>query len=351
MIGTLKRSSLALSRRLGLSSVVARSEWRRQRLLILCYHGIALDDEHRWNPSLYVPAAHFERRLALLRKNRCTVLPLGEALDRLYRNDLPERAVVLTFDDGYYDFAARAWPLLQAYACPATVYLTTARVEHNFPIVNLFVPYMLWKARHQVLEGDGVLGLRGSYTLALDGERQRLVRELGAAIQRHGLTASDKDAVARDLALRLGLDYDGLLRQRVLTLMRPDEVARLAREGLDVQLHTHLHRTPEDTGRFVNDVLDNRRRIEAMTRRRPDHLCYPSGMYRMAYLPALQEHGIASATTCDPGIASPASDRLLLPRFIDTCGITEVEFEAWVTGIASCLPRRTKRAHPALARA
>jgi hypothetical protein len=74
-------------------------------------------------------------------------------------------------------------------------------------------------------------------------------------------------------------------------------------------------------------------------------------MYRAAYLPGLRREGIVSATTCDPGMASRTSDPLLLPRFIDTTFITDVEFEAWVTGIASCLPRRTRRAHPAVAHA
>jgi peptidoglycan/xylan/chitin deacetylase (PgdA/CDA1 family) len=351
MIGSLKRSSLALSRHLGVSRIVADSAWRRQRLLILCYHGIALEDEHRWDPSLYVSAAHLERRLTLLRKNRCAVLPLSEALERLYRNDLPDRAVVLTFDDGYYDFAARGWPLLQAYGYPGTVYLTTARVEHNFPIVHLFVSYMLWKARHQVLDGRGILGLQGSYALAAAEERERVVREMTDAVRRHCRTAADKDNVAREVAERLGLDHEALLRQRALTLMRAEEVGRLAREGVDVQLHTHLHRTPEDPETFVSDIIQNRLRIEAMTGRRPTHLCYPSGLYRAAYLPGLRREGIVSATTCDPGMASRTSDPLLLPRFIDTTSITDVEFEAWVTGIASCLPRRTRRAHPAVVHA
>jgi peptidoglycan/xylan/chitin deacetylase (PgdA/CDA1 family) len=174
---------------------------------------------------------------------------------------------------------------------------------------------------------------------------------MDTAVQSQCLTAADKDVVARDIAGRLNMDYEALLGSRVLTLMRPDEVTRLAREGLDVQLHTHLHRTPDDPVRFVDDVLENRRRIEKMTGKRATHLCYPSGLYRTAYLPALERAGITSATTCDPGMATRSSDRLLLPRFIDTTTITEVEFEAWLTGIASCLPRRTRRAHPALATA
>jgi peptidoglycan/xylan/chitin deacetylase (PgdA/CDA1 family) len=348
MIASLKRSSLAFSKRIGLSEIVAESAWRRQRLLILCYHGIALDDEHVWNPHLYVSAAHFRRRLEILRRSECSVLPLADAIERLYGNDLPERAVALTFDDGYFDFMARAWPLLQEHGFPATVYLTTARVEHNFPIFNLFAAYVLWKGRDKELDGRGLPGLSGRYPLATADERRRVVRDVDSAVQSAGLSASDKDRIGQTLAERLALDYPALLASRVLTLMQPAEVGRLAQEGLDVQLHTHMHRTPEDPRLFVEDVRRNGDRIEEMTGRRPTHLCYPSGVFRAAYLPALRREGVVSATTCRPGMATRASEPLLLPRFVDTTSITEVEFDAWVTGIASCLPRRTTRPEQAV---
>ena len=37
----------------GIFRMVRDSEWRRQRLLILCYHSISLDDEHEWRPATY----------------------------------------------------------------------------------------------------------------------------------------------------------------------------------------------------------------------------------------------------------------------------------------------------------
>jgi peptidoglycan/xylan/chitin deacetylase (PgdA/CDA1 family) len=348
MIHALKQSSFSVSRQLGITGLIADSEWRRRRLLILCYHGVALDDEHQWDPQLYVPPAHLERRLALLKRNNCTILPLNEAVERLYRGDLPNRAVALTFDDGYYDFMARAWPVLKAYQAPATVYLTTARVEHNSPIVNLAISYTLWRARDRVLDGDGLPGLSGAYPLARPEQRQRVFRELDAHIQAEGISASGKDGIVEALAARLGVDYQALAARRMLTLMRPGEVREMAGKGVDFQLHTHLHRTPADAEVFVKDVLRNRDLIEEMTGSRPEHLCYPSGVYRSGYLPLLQRAGVASATTCDPGIADPTAERLLLPRFIDTCAVTDLEFEAWVTGVASCLPRRTRKAHPEL---
>jgi len=41
---------------------------------------------------------------------------------------LPGRAVMLTFDDGYRDFADHAWPLLRRYGFPALVFLATGYV-------------------------------------------------------------------------------------------------------------------------------------------------------------------------------------------------------------------------------
>jgi peptidoglycan/xylan/chitin deacetylase (PgdA/CDA1 family) len=346
MIHALKQSSFSFSKQFGITSLIGHSEWRRRRLLILCYHGISLDDEHQWNSQLYVPAAHLERRLALLKRNDCTILPLNEAIERLYHGDLPNRTVALTFDDGYYDFMTRAWPVLQAHDAPATVYLTTARVEYNAPILNLILSYLLWKGRHRRFDGTGVIGLNGEYPLALPEQRQRVVRDIDAQVQAQLITAEQKNVVAQAVAVRLGIDYEELAARRLLTLMRPDEVRRMAGAGVDFQLHTHLHRTPEDADVFVKDVLRNRERIEVMTGARATHLCYPSGVYRPGYLPALRREGVVSATTCDPGLADRNSDRLLLPRFIDTGSVTELEFEAWITGVASCLPRRTRRAHP-----
>jgi peptidoglycan/xylan/chitin deacetylase (PgdA/CDA1 family) len=213
-------------------------------------------------------------------------------------------------------------------------------------MVHLLVSYGLWKARDRVLDGSGLRGLSGRYVLESPNERQRAIDDLMKVLAEMDIRV--KDPVGRAVLERVGLDYDEFASRRLLTLLAPAEVSALAAEGVDFQLHTHLHRTPKDPGEFVDDVLHNRRRLEALTGTRASHLCYPSGVYRMSYLPALAREGIVSATTCDPGLASPSNDPLLLPRFVDTTMVTDVEFEAWVMGLASCLPRRTRRAHAAI---
>jgi len=110
-----RRALLSSLGALRIDQATLRTRWRRNRLLILGYHGVALDDEHHWDPELYMTAAVLCRRLELIRDAGCRVLPLDDAVRRLYAGDLPPRSVALTFDDGGYDFYARAFPIVEAF--------------------------------------------------------------------------------------------------------------------------------------------------------------------------------------------------------------------------------------------
>src|SRR5690242_19740091 len=85
----------------GVLNVIAASRWRRRRLLVLCYHGIALRDEHIWSDLFYITPEHFRAHMEILRRTRANVLGLDDALALLEAGALPDRSVVITFDDGF----------------------------------------------------------------------------------------------------------------------------------------------------------------------------------------------------------------------------------------------------------
>ena len=80
MLKKFKQAALKSLKSAGVSTLVHNSRWRRQRLLILAYHGISLSDEHLWNGSQFLSADILRTRLEMLRKSNCVVLPLGEAV-------------------------------------------------------------------------------------------------------------------------------------------------------------------------------------------------------------------------------------------------------------------------------
>ena len=344
----LKQVSLRTIKSFGGFHLLLDSAWRRRRLLILCYHGVSLSDEHEWNPSLYMPPAVLGRRLEILRASRCAVLPLGEAVQRLYAGTLPARSVVVTFDDGYFDFYEQAHPLLRQFDIPATVYLTTQRCGHRGPIFRLACAYLLWKARGRVVDvRDGLRGQRTVWDLRTEDGRASAFREVIADSQAAGLDLEGKDRLAAQVASWVGVDYEEIVRRRMLTIMTPDEVRTLSAAGIDFQLHTHSHNTPPESDRFGREIAVNRDVIETITGRRATHFCYPSGAYRPEFLPWLAGADVVSATTCDPWLASDRTNPLLLPRFVDGTGRSAVEFEGWVSGAAVLLSKHRSYAHAA----
>jgi len=326
----------------GAGRAVARvmdSVWRTSRLLILCYHGVSTWDEHLWNDDLFLSPDAFRQRLSVLRRWKCNVLPLGDALARLSAGTLPPRAVCLTFDDGGYDFFARALPILQEFRYPATIYLTTFYSGRREPVFTGGCHYVAWRGRPATVDlGKLTGGADGQLDLGSREAQVQAARALRQYADDHHLSADDRRGLLASFAAAAGVNFEEIVERRVLQIMAPEEVRAVAEAGVDVQLHTHRHRTPGDRGLFLKELRDNREAIVKLTGRCPSHFCYPSGVCRPEFLPWLEEAGVVSATTTQPGLAKRTDNPLLLPRFVDTGSISEVEFEAWVCGAAAVFP-------------
>jgi peptidoglycan/xylan/chitin deacetylase (PgdA/CDA1 family) len=335
----LKLGLLRTARAAGAFRLLRDSGWRARQLLILCYHGISIDDEHQWAPGLYMPADQFRRRLEQLRDARSNVLPLGEAVRRLHEGTLPPRSVAITFDDGNYDFYRRAWPVLRDFGFPVTVYLTTYYAEHELPVFPLAVGYVLWKGARAAVRFR-----LGDRDVSIDTRTEAGRRRARDLVQLHAqdmeLSTVEKDALVERLAMALGVDYAAVRERRLLQIMNGDEARELAAAGVDFELHTHRHRSPLDEVPYRAEIADNRERIVALTGTRPAHFCYPSGVCMPQFAPWLAAEGVRTATTCEPGMATRASSALALPRLLDHSEMTELEFDSWLAGLGAVLPRR-----------
>jgi peptidoglycan/xylan/chitin deacetylase (PgdA/CDA1 family) len=339
---TLKLSAFSAAERTRLFARVGASRWRQDRLLILCYHGVALRDEHEWSEA-HVSEAHLARRLQMLRDDGCSILSLSDAVERLAARELPPRSVVLTFDEGMYDFYVKAYPLLRAHDAPATVYVPTYYTTRRHPIFDLGCSYLLWRGRGQFVDTGRLLASPRRLRIPTEqAARDALHLEMRAHVNEAGFPAREKDEMLAALSAQIGVDWNAFLSERMLQLMSPDELASLDRRLVDVQLHTHRHRTPRRRGLFVKELHDNVMALEAMgfQRDRLRHFCYPSGDADPQFYPWLSEMGIKSATTCEPNYATRARSPFDLPRLVDTMRVTDTEFRAWTSGVAAWMPRR-----------
>lgn len=88
---------------------------------ILLYHSVIPDGTVKSDTEISV--SNFEMHLATLQENGYTVISLDRLREYVYKGtDLPEKPVIITFDDGYLNNYEYAYPILQKYNAPATIF-------------------------------------------------------------------------------------------------------------------------------------------------------------------------------------------------------------------------------------
>ena len=329
---------LKLARALGMFRLARR--WTGNGLRILCYHGISVADEDEFRPGLFMKPATFRSRLGYLSANGYRVLSLDAALQHLKENSLPRDSVVLTFDDGFFGLHRYGIPILKEFEFPATIYLTTYYAAKETPIFRLLVAYLVWKADKKVIALEGLIP---SLSGPLDLRDEQATSTVVDHIIEYGegeCSEGERVEITDRLAGRLGIDYDEMRSQRLMCLVDRAEASDFAKSDIDLQLHTHRHRLPIERQVVKAELSENRRALEDIVDGSVRHFCYPSGIWDRRHWPWLQELGVDSATTCDPGFNYPTTPMLGLKRYLDAEDIPELEFEAELCGFKELLRGR-----------
>jgi peptidoglycan/xylan/chitin deacetylase (PgdA/CDA1 family) len=98
------------------------------RPLILLYHAVAKVPTDPW--GVRVTPRNFAEHMAVLRAHT-NPLSLGDLGEALKGNCVPDRCVVVTFDDGYADNLIHAKPAMEQHRVPATVFVASGYVGSN----------------------------------------------------------------------------------------------------------------------------------------------------------------------------------------------------------------------------
>ncbi len=269
--------------------------WRPGVLAILTYHRV---DERGARPDLMpnllsATPDGFERQVEVLAE-RYRPVSLAEALEGLARPaTLPPRAVLVTFDDAYADFAAVAWPILRAAGVPATLFVPTRLVGASG---RPFWWDRLWAAcvapasgRASVETPIGALQVG-----AADGPGT--VKRLRTWLKRqeHDSAMAVVDRILGELG-EPPADADSILTW--------DRLRALADEGVTLAPHSRTHplldTVPFD--RAVDEIAGSWADLAREVADPPRVLAYPSGAHGGRAVEAAREAGMVAAVTTERG--------------------------------------------------
>lgn len=215
---------------------------------VLAYHGIrsdALPEGSMPFEQLHVTARHFDQQCRVLR-DMCRILTFDE-WNRIAAGEMPipERAALVTFDDGYRSVLTEALPILERHEIPAIVFLCTDPIERG---------RQFWFDSMAIRLGEG----------AVERVKDLPWREWREAVAQHE-TPADTGPTAP------------------LTI---DEVRTLASHplvtiGSHSATHPLLGRAPVEIQ--LAELQESRAKLESWIERRVSAFAYPNGRPRIDY--------------------------------------------------------------------
>lgn len=286
-------------------AAVLESSASRQSLLVLIFHRVLpqpdplLPDE----PDL----ASFTAEIDIVR-SMFTVLPLAEAVDRLFARSLPPNAACITFDDGYANNLTCAAPVLEARGLPATVFIATGFLGGGRMWNDTVIESVRCAGEELDLTEIGL----GRFELSDLVARRRAAQSLIAALKY--LRPEERERTASRMADALGRELPSDL------MLSPAQVKELVRRGIDVGAHTVSHPilTQVDEAAARREISASRAALEDLTGAPVRLFAYPNGYpgrdFGRLHVEMVREAGYAAAVTTAWGPCRPGSDRFQLPR-------------------------------------
>jgi peptidoglycan/xylan/chitin deacetylase (PgdA/CDA1 family) len=268
-------------------------------VLALCYHGIraSADEDRIPFANLHVIAETFEAHCRVIAES-CHPIDLATFCDaRATGRALPERPVLVTFDDGYRSVFELARPILRRYKIPAAVFVCSEPVRRQ---------HLFWfDAVARTLGPHAVEALR-----AMPDELWR--------------TAADEHDTPAELA-------------PALAPMTESQVKQLADEGFAIGVHTASHapliQAPVEVQR--RELESCRSALESWTRQRVETVAYPFGAPRADYseetVAIAASLGFTAGFTTRHDFARTTEPALERSRFVVLAAVTAAELAHRIT--------------------
>jgi peptidoglycan/xylan/chitin deacetylase (PgdA/CDA1 family) len=317
-----------------LRRIAQRPANRTGKVLILLYHRIAKLRSDPW--SLAVTPRRFAEHLEVVRQY-AQPIHLRQLSRALHEGYLPDRSVVITFDDGYADNLYNAKPLLKHYGIPATVFVPSGLVgsEREFwwdELDRLLLqPGTLPEKLHLSIKGNRYKwelgdGVRYDEETAWSYRYWRAWKKAPTSRHvlynslwklMHTMTEAEQQEVLNELRRWADAESTGRQSHRLLSL---DEVVALAQGGLvEIGAHTVTHPAlsglPPASQR--DEILGSKAQLERLLGGTVTSFAYPYGKktdYTAETLEIVRETGFICSCSNIPGVVELRADPFQLPR-------------------------------------
>jgi peptidoglycan/xylan/chitin deacetylase (PgdA/CDA1 family) len=289
------------------------SSFTSKCLTILAYHHIYNNYHHRKQEvtnHLFLGLREFTEHLIFLKENYCPVGVGDVAAWLAGSGKLPDRPVLLTFDDGYRGFYRDVYPVLKRSKIPALVTLITGWVDREITPWDVLIN----RGVNRAFTNRLVLRMNGEeMVLALDSlERKRKAfMFLSHLYESSNATYRERLLDSLTEAAPWITEDDGVLES-----LNWDETREMADNGIDFGCHTYSHAilTGLNPVEVREEVLRSKKRLMDELPLEDMAFAYPAGRYDSEVVEQVEDVGFLFSMSSDGMLVKGDEPLHSLPR-------------------------------------
>lgn len=284
-----------------------------RKVRILLYHRVEyLNDD--FNMQAVTPD-NFEKHMKFLH-DHYDVISLNAPMKEWF-NGGEREAVIVTFDDGYYDFLYNAIPVLEKYHVPATVFVTTGNIDSEYENWTDSILRIIFSNSKQkdFFTFDNRF-YQGKYPTSNYKEKYdfyQMIRRIFLVS-----TAEEKRRYESELLDWAGLEREGRKDRRIMT---SEEIRKAAKtEGISIGAHTVTHAALKtlSISEQRSEILESKKILEKIIEKEVNLFSYPFGTrdeYSDVTVQLLKEVGFEKAVVAYPANLNEETNVYELNRF------------------------------------
>ena len=257
----------------------------RKRITIVTFHRVGDPESENGLPTLYVTPATFRKTIEHLRKYY-TIISLTNCLEKLEKKEaLPANPLIITFDDGYRDCYLNAFPLLNKYNMPFTMFVPVNifnggvdfwwdrlyRSLINCSVESIEQSIKAFEAQHP--DSVKLLPIVRKFRKA---PHELVIQLINAVGDLPGEIRQEfVDEIAKDNHREVA---DLSAYRRVINLAEVKEmIANGAEVGSHTKSHCFLDTVPQQVAE--KEIIESKKALEALLNTPVQHFAYPAGRW------------------------------------------------------------------------
>jgi len=294
---------------------IAERYFFSNKSFILMYHRVMASRDNQpcfVQPGMYVSSSSFEKQIVFLR-DRYEIVFLEDLVEKAVRGELIADLCAITFDDGWRDNFTDAFPILEKYHVPASIFLATGFVGTDRIFWPEEICYYLDSNLADTCDFDNgppsYLRFSKEISRFRQSTRETLFDRSISILK--GYSPTDRDEVLG--YFRSILKADPLPRQ----MLSWDEVREMLASGLvRFGAHTVNHEILDQLSiqKATDEIILSREEIELCLGNTVNTFAYPNGNNNKNIRGILADHGFNAAVTTHKGFFDCSVSLMEIPR-------------------------------------